>query len=101
MTLREKMAKLSSAEDFFNFFNVPFNQAQVSVARLHILKRMGEYIQNSVAHEDEEYEYEVMRGHLLQAYLDFQKSTPIQERVFKVHKQAVQGTEAPLVNISI
>ncbi|NOT72144.1 MAG: hypothetical protein HOP09_12995 [Hyphomicrobium sp.] len=34
----------SSAEDFFVGLGLPFDPAVVSVARLHILKRMGEHL---------------------------------------------------------
>jgi nitrogenase-stabilizing/protective protein len=63
------LKKLSSAEDFFHALGVAYDPAVLNVARLHILKRMGAYLER--------------------AYEDFKASTPINERVFKVHKDAV------------
>lgn len=99
MTLRKKLEALSSAEDFFLLLDIPFDPEVLRVARLHILRRMGEYLQKSTAAEDQEYEYELYRSYLLQAYLDFVHSTPLQERVFKVHQQAVAPAQSPLVHI--
>jgi nitrogenase-stabilizing/protective protein len=41
------------------------------------------------------------RAHLERAYQDFVKSSPIKERVFKVHKDAIRTTVSPLVHLSI
>jgi len=82
---------LSSAEDFFKVLDVPYDVAKVNVVRLHIMKRMGQYL----ASEDfeglpEEEVREHCRATLARAYEDFQKSDPLQERVFKVLKEAAQ-----------
>ena len=37
--LTQRLAKLSSAEDFLEFFTLPYEQAVVNVNRLHILNR--------------------------------------------------------------
>jgi nitrogenase-stabilizing/protective protein len=50
---------------------------------------------------DEEKARAYFRAHLERAYLDFVKSSPIKERVFKVHKDAVCPTDSPLVRLSI
>ncbi|MEQ1669306.1 MAG: nitrogenase stabilizing/protective protein NifW [Hyphomicrobium sp.] len=80
----------SSAEDFFVGLGLPFDPAVVSVARLHILKRMGEYL----AGDDlEGLPNRVViarcRSYLERAYQDFVNSGPLQQRVFKVLKDAV------------
>ena len=36
--------KLSDAEDYFQFFQLPFDQQVVNVNRLHILKKFARYI---------------------------------------------------------
>jgi len=93
-TLTERLKALSSAEDFFAFFAVPFDEAVVQVNRLHILKRFFQYLQKSqgLAGLDEVEMYRRYRALLTQAYGDFVRSTPAQEKVFKVF-QDVGGTQ--------
>jgi len=82
---------LSSAEDFFRVLEVPYDPAKVNVVRMHIMKRMGQYL----ATEDLEglpdnIVKQRCQTTLERAYEDFQKSDPMKERVFKVLKEAVQ-----------
>jgi len=100
MTIREQLGKLSSAEDFFLFLQVPFEPTVVNVARLHILRRMGEYMRSSPSAPAEEIAFEYYRAQLERAYRDFVVSSPMVERVFKVHQQAVQPPPMPLVSIT-
>jgi nitrogenase-stabilizing/protective protein len=100
MSVLDELRKLSSAEDFFVFLNVPYETSVVQVARLHILRRMGQYLKQSEV--DDEFDgledseiHSVCRAHLEQAYQDFVKSSPIQERLFKVHKDAVAPKPVP------
>ncbi|MDD2876964.1 MAG: nitrogenase stabilizing/protective protein NifW [Acidiphilium sp.] len=100
MSVIDELRRLSAAEDFFLFLDVPFETSVVQVARLHILRRMGQYLRQSEADdafkglEDPEIRG-VCRAHLEQAYQDFVESSPIQERLFKVHKDAVAPTPQP------
>ncbi|MCY1366355.1 Nitrogenase-stabilizing/protective protein NifW [compost metagenome] len=82
----QQLKALSSAEDFLQYFGVPFDQAVVNVSRLHILKRFFQYIRQQTlpSVDDELALYTVYREQLLKAYADFVKSTPAQEKVFKV-----------------
>lgn len=82
----QQLKALSSAEDFLQFFGVPFDQQVVNVSRLHILKRFFQYIrqQNLLAQADEVGLYTLYREQLVKAYADFVTSTPAQEKVFKV-----------------
>jgi nitrogenase-stabilizing/protective protein len=94
MSVLDHLSGLSSAEDFFAFLDVPYDPAVVQVARLHILRRMGQYLKGSQLDGafDNMAEDEIRglcREHLDQAYQDFVASSPIQERLFKVHKEAV------------
>lgn len=82
---------LSSAEDFLQFFGIPFDPAVVNVSRLHILKRFFQYLRqqsNEMPLGDEIALFTTYRNLLARAYGDFVKSTPAQEKVFKVFQEA-------------
>lgn len=89
-SLTQRLKALSSAEDFLNFFGVPFDQPVVNVNRLHILKRFFQYLRRSedLAGLDEVALFRRYRDHLAQAYQDFVSSTPAREKVFKVFQDA-------------
>ena len=83
----QQLKALSSAEDFLQFFGVPFDQGVVNVSRLHILKRFFQYIRQDavlLAQADELQMFTTYRGLLQKAYGDFVASTPAREKVFKV-----------------
>jgi nitrogenase-stabilizing/protective protein len=82
----QQLKALSSAEDFLQYFGVPFDQHVVNVSRLHILKRFFQYIrqENLLAQTNEVGLYTLYRVQLVKAYSDFVTSTPAQEKVFKV-----------------
>jgi len=101
MTVLEKLSKLSSAEEFFCFLDVPYDPTVLNVARLHILRRMGDYLRNSAAEPDEAKDRTYFRAHLERAYQDFVTSSPIKERVFKVHQDAIRARKPTLVRLSI
>lgn len=103
MNVLDELRALSTAEDFFGFLDIPYDPAVLNVARLHILKRMGEYLRknrSTLASADEATTRTLCRAHLERAYNDFVESTPLEQRVFKVLKEAVEGPSAPLVQIS-
>lgn len=100
MTVLDELAKLSAAEEFFACLGVAYDPAVVHVARLHILRRMGQYLRESQADEafsrmDDAQLRLLCREHLANAYQDFVVSTPIQERLFKVHRDAVAPKAEP------
>jgi nitrogenase-stabilizing/protective protein len=101
MTVLEQLTKLSSAEDYFRFLGVSYDPAVLNVARLHILRRMGDNLREAGIEPDETKARAYFRAHLERAYQDFVESTPIKERVFKVHKDAIRSTGTPLVRLSI
>ena len=83
-----RLKRLSSAEDFFAALGVPYDDAVLRVARLHILKRMGEYLDG----DDLEGLPDLLaaaraKAVLQRAYADFQSSSPLAQRVFKVLKE--------------
>lgn len=100
MSVLDDLAQLSSAEDFFACLSVPYEPSVVHVARLHILRRMGQYLRSSEAEGafdgcgDDEIRA-LCRAHLEQAYQDFVASSPIEERLFKVHQDAIEPKPEP------
>ena len=100
MTVLEQLSKLSSAEDFFRFLDLPFDPVVLDVARLHILRRMGDNVRQAEAEPDEAKARAYFRAHLERAYQNFVRSSPINERVFKVHKDAIRSRLVPLVQLS-
>lgn len=100
MRVLDEMGRLSSAEEFFVYLDVPYEMSVVQVARLHILRRMGQYLKQSEREDafaglgDAE-TLALCRAHLAQAYQDFVQSSPIQERIFKVHQEAVAPKATP------
>lgn len=86
LTLDEAMEELSSAEDFLDFFAVPYEQPVVHVNRLHILQRFNEYLSQSadMIPEGDEAKKEIYRRLLTRAYQDFVESDAQTEKVFKV-----------------
>jgi nitrogenase-stabilizing/protective protein len=95
--LDHQLSFLSAAEEFFVFFGVPFEQSVLNVNRLHILKRFNQYLRREGRGETLDGEARV--GHyrvlLARAYQDFVRSTPAQEKVFKVFQDA-DGTHVSL-----
>ena len=88
--LTGELAKLSSAEEFLQFFAVPFDQKVVNVSRLHILKRFYQYLRRDSALSglDSGELFSRYRGHLGAAYDDFVRSTPAQKKGFKEFKES-------------
>jgi len=86
LSLDEALEELSSAEDFLDFFEVPYEPSVVHVNRLHILQRFNEYLSQSaeIIPEIEDAKREIYRRLLARAYQDFVESDALTEKVFKV-----------------
>jgi nitrogenase-stabilizing/protective protein len=100
-TFLAKLKELSSAEDFLLYFGVPFEQGVVNVSRLHILKRFFQYIRqaNLLSASNELELYTAYREQLQKAYADFVKSTPAQEKVFKVFQDTAGRQHVSIDNL--
>lgn len=88
LTLDEAMEDLVSAEDFLDFFGVPFDQTVVHINRLHIMQRYHDYLGKSGdldGHADS-VRLAVCRQLLSRAYQDFVDSDAQTEKVFKVFR---------------
>ena len=95
MGVLDDLKRLSAAEEFFAYLEVEYDPKVVNVARLHILRRMGQYLATEQgASADDELRVRC-KQHLETAYADFVASSPIAERVFKVHKDAVKEQAPP------
>ncbi|MFZ2209118.1 MAG: nitrogenase-stabilizing/protective protein NifW [Porticoccaceae bacterium] len=88
--LRRQLECFSAAEEFLDFFQVPYAEAVVNVNRLHILKRFHQYLARGPALEglDEPTQWQTCKELLARAYGDFVRSTPAAEKVFKVFQDA-------------
>lgn len=97
------MDELQSAEDFLEYFAIPYDQKIVHVNRLHILQRFHDYISQAGTLPENEAELRaVYRDLLLGAYEDFVKSDALTEKVFKVfHMHKPQQTFVPLGDLKI
>ena len=82
--------KLVNAEDYFQFFELPYDQKIVNVNRLHILQKFSEYIKEIDKNNSELNESERLgkyREALDNAYQLFIESTPQEQKLFKVFHQ--------------
>jgi len=104
LNVLEQLNKTSAAEDFFKLLDVQYDPQVLNVARLHILRRMGQYLVSEdftgVSNEDVAMR---CKGFLEQAYQDFVVSSPLDQRVFKVLKDAVappKPSSKPFVSLT-
>lgn len=100
-TLIERMRCLSAAEEFFALLGVSYDPAVLQVARLHVLRRMSQYMADTALDAlTNDAAEEACRAALARAYADFVASTPIEQRSFKVHQDAVSGARRGFVPFS-
>ena len=91
----KQLNRASSAEEFFTLLGVDYDPKFLNVVRLHILRRMGQYlVSESFEGLDDEIVTERCKSFLTQAYDDFVASSPLDQRVFKVLKDAVAKPKA-------
>ncbi len=93
LTLAEAMEDLVSAEDFLEYFGVPYDPAVVHVNRLHILQRFHDYLAKQAPDmpPDEQARHDVYRRWLERAYQDFVDSEPSAEKVFAVFQNRAKA----------
>lgn len=92
----DRLNKASSSEEIFALLGVDYDPRIVNVARLHILKRMGQHLaKEQFAGAAEGEVFARCKAMLEQAYADFMASSPIDQRVFKVLKDAVAEPKRP------
>ena len=95
--LFQRLGQLSAAEEFFQFLAVPYEPSVVRVNRLHILKRFQQYLRTTPELKGLDHDplYARCQELLARAYQDFVRSTPAQEKVFKVF-QDMDGQQVGL-----
>jgi nitrogenase-stabilizing/protective protein len=93
----EQLNNASSAEDFVALLGVDYDPKHVNVVRLHILRRMGQYlVSEDFTGLPNEVVAQRCKAVLEQAYADFLASSPLDQRVFKVLKDAVAPPKPPV-----
>ena len=92
-TFQDDLQDLESAEDFLEYFDIPYDEATVKVNRLHILQRFHDYLAAQTPGEsgDAGALRDLYRGLLAQAYSDFVNSDAQTEKVFKVFQRPPPG----------
>ncbi len=98
--------RLSTAEEYLEFFDIPYDPAVVNVNRLHILKRFAGYMEQVDAaagpeDTDAERRLERYREALLRAYRDFLAGTALDYRLFKVLKEHAPVALVPLSSLAL
>ena len=88
--LTTRLKALSSANEFLDFFGIPYDENVVNVNRLHILKRFYQYLHKAegLGGLDEVALFTRYRDLLARAYQDFTTSNAVTEKVFKVFQDA-------------
>ncbi|WP_374327317.1 nitrogenase-stabilizing/protective protein NifW [Azonexus sp.] len=92
LTLAEAMEELVSAEDFLDYFGIPYEASVVQVNRLHILQRFHDYLARQAPNlpPEEEQQRAIYRLWLERAYQDFTVSDALTEKVFAVFQHVAK-----------
>jgi nitrogenase-stabilizing/protective protein len=102
-TFIDDLEELETAEEFLNYFAIPFDPQVVHVNRLHILQRFHDYLHTAAdtMPDDEQQKRQVYAQSLQKAYQDFVASDARTEKVFKIfHKgEQPQETFVPLEDV--
>ena len=99
--LIDEMKRLESAEDFLEYFAIPYDRAIVNVSRLHILKRFYQYLAKSGGIENlpPASAFSTCRELLAKSYMDFLNSSGLEQKVFKVFQTAQGKQSVPVGSI--
>ncbi|MCZ4093129.1 nitrogenase stabilizing/protective protein NifW [Sinorhizobium psoraleae] len=80
-----RLKRLSAAEEFFEALGVSYEPKVLDVSRLHIMKRMGQYLaEQGFSDPDAVAAADRARDALERAYADFATTSPLSHRVFRV-----------------
>jgi len=84
----DDMEDLVSAEDFLDYFEIPYDETVVKVYRLHILQRFHDYLTAAKMPADEAGQKAVYVNSLAQAYQDFVNSDAATEKALKIYQRS-------------
>ncbi len=88
MSVIDDLKRLSAAEEFFRYLDVAFDPKVVNVARLHILKRIGQTLGAGKLDGLTDDEARVVASALLrEAHDEFSGKSGVDARLFKVLKE--------------
>jgi len=80
--------QITDAEQYFEFFGLPFDPAVVKVNRLHILRKFSQFMQPiDRATLSEETSLNLYQEALQSAYETFLVSSPLEQKLFKVFQE--------------
>ncbi|XGV99299.1 MAG: nitrogenase-stabilizing/protective protein NifW [Leptolyngbya sp. BL-A-14] len=86
--------QLVNAEEYFEFFKLPYDPQFVNVNRLHILQKFSSFIKTIDLEAPDLSEPEKLERYktaLQQAYDTFTTSSPLNEKLFKVFNDKPKG----------
>jgi nitrogenase-stabilizing/protective protein len=86
--------RLTDAEQYFEFFKLPYDPQFVNVNRLHILQKFSQLVKQINAKSPDLSEAEKLdryRQALEQAYDVFTTSSPLEQKLFKVFNEKPQN----------
>lgn len=102
LTFIDDLEELSSANDFLDYFEIPYEPSVVQVNRLHIMQRYHDYLSQAADtmpdEEDEEALKAAYKALLERAYQDFVESDALTEKVFRVFK--MKGPQSDFVPLT-
>ena len=86
------LAELGSAEEFLEYFEIPFDARVVHVNRLHILQRFHDYLARQTPNlpPGDDAQRSIYRLWLERAYKDFEASDALTEKVFAVFQHVAK-----------
>jgi nitrogenase-stabilizing/protective protein len=90
----EAFERLVDAEDFLEFFGIPYDPRVVHVNRLHILKKFAllkEEVDRQSGPDDPETRCLRWKEAMQRAYETFLASTAVKERLFRVFERSPHG----------
>ena len=82
--------KLADAEQYFQFFQLPYEQQLVNVNRLHILKKFSQLmteIDANFPNDSDEEKLAKYKDALIDSYNLFITSSGVEQKLFKVFKE--------------